>query len=626
MTRFYVSMENAPAELRAGLEAVSMVVPLDFVNPGLPEITFASGGDGVAVKAEGGKIRIAYKEVNDAFRALGLLNAQGRAWKSIDVSERRRMRKTWVMLDASRNAVLNERSVKSWLVFMALAGINGFMFYTEDTYKVPGEPLFGYMRGAYSEDELRTFDDFAHALGVEMIPCIQALAHMQRILQYDAYAPVKDTASVMLCGDEKTYELIAKTIKAASKPFRSKRIHIGMDEAWDLGRGKYLDLHGKIDGFKIMTTHLARVMEIIRPLGLKPMMWSDMFYRALSATHGYYDTEVKVTKEVIDSIPKDVEQVYWDYYHQDDETYDKMIAKHVEMMGRTPIFAPGAWTWNRFWSAYDYTERTMFTGLKSCLRNGVEEMIVTMWGDDGTECDYFSGLPLLQLASDMIFSGGLDLERTRVNLKGTLGVDYVEWSEGQKIDQPPHMASKAISNISKSLLWENPLQGLYQPQMEGKRLNGFYAGLAKKLGSLVKKPENARLRLPWHIAQVLALKADLPTEILEAYRDGDRKTLKRILSKTAPELITLIQELNRYHRQLWHANHKAFGWEVIESRYGALLGYFENLKCRLKEYLDGDVEQLEELEEPRVKMFNTKVDNPLVLSQWRMASTGHIAH
>ena len=52
-----------------------------------------------------------------------------------------------------------------------------------------------------------------------------------------------------------------------------------MDEAWHLGTGRYLKEHGLVPGELIMKEHLARVMEIVRKLGLEPMMWSDMFLR-----------------------------------------------------------------------------------------------------------------------------------------------------------------------------------------------------------------------------------------------------------------------------------------------------------------------------------------------------------
>ena len=54
-----------------------------------------------------------------------------------------------IMLDASRNAVPRVDHLKERLARLALMGLNRFCLYTEETYAVPGEPLFGYARGRY---------------------------------------------------------------------------------------------------------------------------------------------------------------------------------------------------------------------------------------------------------------------------------------------------------------------------------------------------------------------------------------------------------------------------------------------------------------------------------------------
>ncbi len=95
---------------------------------------------------------------------------------------------------------------------------------------------------------------------------------------------------------------------------------------------------------------------------------------------------------------------------------------------------------------------------------------------------------------------------------------------------------------------------------------------------------------------------------------------------TVPELVARIQALNRYHRELWHANYKPFGWEVLELRYGGLLGACEKLAFRLKGYLDGTFDKLEEVEESRLKMHDVKAEHAPVLCHWRVASTGHLNH
>ena len=48
----------------------------------------------------------------------------------------------------------------------------------------------------------------------------------------------------LLADSEETYSFLRQILTAASAPYRSKRIHIGMDEAHGVGMGAHLRLHG----------------------------------------------------------------------------------------------------------------------------------------------------------------------------------------------------------------------------------------------------------------------------------------------------------------------------------------------------------------------------------------------
>ena len=56
---------------------------------------------------------------------------------------------------------------KRWLRRLSLMGYNMAMLYTEDTYKLPDEPYFGYLRGAYTMEEIKKLDAYAAKLGIE---------------------------------------------------------------------------------------------------------------------------------------------------------------------------------------------------------------------------------------------------------------------------------------------------------------------------------------------------------------------------------------------------------------------------------------------------------------------------
>jgi N-acetyl-beta-hexosaminidase len=111
--------------------------------------------------------------------------------------------------------------------------------------------------------------------GIEVIPCIQTLGHMGQVLQWQQYAYLRDNTEVLLPESEHTYDFIEKMIQAACRPFRSKRIHIGMDEAHGVGEGRYRQLYGYKEGTQIFVEHLQKVNEICQRSDLQPMIWSD---------------------------------------------------------------------------------------------------------------------------------------------------------------------------------------------------------------------------------------------------------------------------------------------------------------------------------------------------------------
>ena len=86
-----------------------------------------------------------------------------------------------VMIDCSRNAVMNVKSVKKFAETVKSLGFDSLMLYTEDTFEVDNEPYFGYMRGRYSKDEIKELDAFCNNIGIELIPCVQTLQVVGRI-------------------------------------------------------------------------------------------------------------------------------------------------------------------------------------------------------------------------------------------------------------------------------------------------------------------------------------------------------------------------------------------------------------------------------------------------------------
>src|SRR5687768_17416729 len=248
-----IKLEGDWKELQDGFSLIKEKLGLELAPDGLP-LRVEKIIDGIEVQLQDGCGSIRFAERIHFFRALGLFVEEARKAEQFRLVEKPQFTTIGVMADMSRNAVMTVDSIRTLLREMAVMGLNVLMLYTEDTYTIESEPYFGYMRGRYTAQELEACADYAEALGIEIVPCIQTLAHLEHFLKWSTGGrDLVDTKGVLLVGSDATYQLIEKMITAISVPLRSKRIHIGMDEAMGVGRGRYLDLYGHHDGFDIIT-------------------------------------------------------------------------------------------------------------------------------------------------------------------------------------------------------------------------------------------------------------------------------------------------------------------------------------------------------------------------------------
>ena len=226
---------SAPTGWQEGLSLLTEDLHFTLDPMGLP--LTAELSDHLAVRFDGAAAIISCREKAHFFRGAALLlHALAQGKPAFYLEETPGFERTGAMFDVSRNAVLRPESVRLLLRKMACMGLNAAMLYTEDTYEIPCYPYFGYMRGAYTARELKDLDDYADALGIELIPCIQTLGHLKNALRWSKMQPLADTASVLLCDDEEVYRFIEAAVASITGCLRSRKIHVGMDDGPGVGQ------------------------------------------------------------------------------------------------------------------------------------------------------------------------------------------------------------------------------------------------------------------------------------------------------------------------------------------------------------------------------------------------------
>ena len=532
------------------------------------------------------------------------------------------------MADCSRNAVARVDTLKKLVRQAALMGYHFIGLYLEDTLAIPEEPYFGYMRGAYTKEEIAEVVRYAELFGVEIRPYVETLAHLNQITRYEHYQKFIDTDDILLAGDERTYAFLDHYLKAVSAAFPSRRVNLGMDEAHMVGLGKYLDAHGYQNRVEIIQKHLERVMEICRKYGLQPQMWSDMFFR-LAFGGEYYVKDKPMADNV--KIPEGLELVYWDYYSADEEHYDDMLRQHRKMTDKVS-FAGGVWKWIGFAPHNRYSAVIGKAALSSCRRNGITSVVMTGWGDNGGEASQFSILPGLFEDARLVYEDDLP-EAAFYALTGIREEDYMKLD----LSNPLPEREDRVNNAGKFLLYNDVLLGVFDPLAKqlaegyyedaakqpgdgyyadaakqlgdgccedvAKQLaNGYYENAAKQLEQAVRDSSGSSLcyvlKTQASLCRVLQDKANLGMVIRAAYGAGDREKLREIAGEAIPQLLEKLDRFYQDFRKQWMSENKAFGFEVQSLRIGGLRQRILEVQQRLEEYLSGELAEIDELEKP----------------------------
>ena len=502
------------------------------------------------------------------------------------------------MLDCSRNAVMTAESVKRWIDLTAKLGCNTLHLYMEDTYEVDGQPYFGHLRGRYSKAELKQIDAYAAAHGMQVIPCIQTLAHVNALFHWPVYREIHDAADILLTGDERTYALVDGMFRTLRECLRTNIVNIGMDEADLLGLGKYLTLHGYRDRFSILMEHLRRVSEMAKKYGFELLMWGDMFFRLAGGdyfTNFNQNPELgEIPEEVRQLVPENIHLVYWDYFSRDRQSYERNIDAHNAIKSGS-WFAGGLWTWAGFAPHNTFSIATMREAMKACHAKGVENVVMTMWGDNGAECSKFAVLPALFTVSQMAQDID-DVETIHANFEREFGIPFEDFRALDLIGTQNDSA-EAIYNPEKYLLYCDPFMGQFDNRVKSGDAAG-YADCAARLAVYADHAEYGYLfRSLRALCAFLSVKADLGIRTRAAYLSGDKKAAKALCTDYDTALERLDAFYAAYEQQWMHEN-KPQGFDVIDLRIGGQRQRLLHCRDRLLAYAEGRLDRIEELEEP----------------------------
>ena len=310
---------------------------------------------------------------------------------------------------------------------------------------------------------------------------------------------------------------------------------------------------------------------------------------------------------------KDLGLVYWDYYHADTRTYEKMLDIHAQLSDNV-IFAGGSWIWNGISPNYSKTYACTKAALSTCKKYNIKEVLCTAWMDNGAETPVDALLPGLVLFAHLDFHRDYDETILKQEFRNCTGGEFDDFMALDNFDSLflNTKENKEAQNPSKYLLYQDPMLGIfdYHVKESGVNTKSYYQNIQKCMKECAKKTGKYQLLFSFYekLAAVLADKADLGMCIKSAYDRSDRAALKDISQNVIPGIICNLTDMKSSREKIWMNDAKPFGYEILDIKIGGVITRLKSTGYRIDNYLNGNVLRLEELEEERLPYFTKGMD------------------
>ncbi len=288
--------------------------------------------------------------------------------------------------------------VKEYLDFAKKCGYNSIVFYLENVVRTPDTEYFD-KNETYSMAEMQEMVDYGVSLGLDVIPCYENLAHLEKFFKYDQLKHLSELENNSqgrgLYGNPRgrdgcisNPELLKfcnKYISDVDTIFKSKYLFVCMDEPFDLAvcdrcRKR---LEQGVTKEQMFLEHVLKTYEFAKSLGKTLIIADDFFQYA----------------NIAEKIPNDIILFNWNYLYIDDELDGLWVDRikkdwlsYYDRIGKKYICAVksyvGSPTYN-IDSYYDYAKKHKPLGFCN-----------TLWCR--SDNFYFSSYPLIEYTAKLI--------------------------------------------------------------------------------------------------------------------------------------------------------------------------------------------------------------------------------
>ena len=282
------------------------------------------------------------------------------------------------MLDVSRNRVPTMAYLERLIDRLAEWKINHLQLYVEHTYAYTDHKEVWRDASPFTAEEIRRLDARCRQRFIELTPNQNSFGHFHRWLVHDRYRPLAevpegfrhpfsvDPEPFSLCAtDPRAPELLGDLYDQLLPQFASRRFHVGLDETFDLGRGRSAEACQERGKPAVYLDFLHQVHGLVAERGRQMLFWGDIILEH---------------PEVIDRIPEDAVALCWGY--EADHPFADQCAR-LAACGRQFWVCPGTSSWNSFGGRLQNAVGNLASAATAGLDAGARGLLITDWGDHG---------------------------------------------------------------------------------------------------------------------------------------------------------------------------------------------------------------------------------------------------
>jgi hypothetical protein len=355
------------------------------------------GGGAVAIRhGAGGARRYAEETLRQIRRQSGAVLPPLRIEDSPDFPVR------GLMLDVSRDRVPTRETLAGLVERMARLRLNHLELYTEHTFAYAGHRDVWRDASPLDADDVRWLDALCRERGIELSANQNTFGHMGRWLQHAAYraraeAPDGFTTKLGISLPPGVLEPTPENAAFALALCRellacvtSRRIHIGCDETFELGRGKSRARVEALGRGRVYLEHLLRLLRPLQADGCEVLFWGDI---------------LRHHPELVPELPKEgTIACAWHYeapqpdaalpadllallaeFGIDRASFAGFTA-HVDAFARSGLpywVCPGTSSWNTLIGRLPNARGNLLDAAEVGLARGAAGYLITDWGDNG---------------------------------------------------------------------------------------------------------------------------------------------------------------------------------------------------------------------------------------------------